>query len=442
MKWVALVIVLACIAPLVAKLRRSHDATLKVLMLIGFLPWVLSSFHLLMAIISWVDWPGYVKGAEFSVLDALALAVYLSLPRTRHPPPFRIAMALYFVAALLSVLQARVPMPALFYCWQLVRIYLVYATINRACAADPRAAHALLKGMVAGLFVQAGYAIWERFGLGILQTGGTEGHQNLLGVMSHFVVFPFFALLLAGERGWLPAAATLAGMVVQVLTTSRATLGLAGFGYSVIFLLSSMRKWTSRKGMVLLIGVGAVAAVTPVIMSSFEHRFAIQDFGDYDERAAFEKAAAMILSDYPLGVGANQYADITITKGYSARAGVAPTVGSMTAQVHNVYWLVVTETGYLGLVSFVILLFRPLTVAFLCGWRHKGDRTGDLLIGLGMALLIVYIHSFFEWLLISSQTQYMFALEAGMITGLAQHLGYWQQSPHRRRRPLPAGGPA
>ena len=45
-------------------------------MIIGFLPWVLGTFHLTMAVISWVDWPGYVKGAEFSLLDALALAVY------------------------------------------------------------------------------------------------------------------------------------------------------------------------------------------------------------------------------------------------------------------------------------------------------------------------------------------------------------------------------
>ena len=428
MKWVALVIVLAGIRPLAARLRRSHNTRLKVLMLMGALPWVLDTFHLFMAIISWVDWPGYVKGFEFSLLDALALAVYLSLPRHGLRCHFR-SMALYFVAALLSVLLARVPMAALFYAWQLARMYLVYAVVTTACAADLRAVRALMNGMVAGLFLEAADVVWERFGLGVLQAGGTT-HQNLLGMMSHFVVFPFFALLLTGERGWLPAAGTLAGVIVQVLTTSRATLGLAGFAYAALFVLSAVRQWTSQKGRILLIGVAVAASLAPFIISSLEHRFAVENaiVGNYDERAAFERAAAMILSDYPLGVGANHYADVSITEGYSAKAGVAPTRGSMTAQVHNIYWLVVAETGYLGLATFVLFLLRPMTVAFACGWRHRKDRRGDLLLGLGMALLIVYIHSFFEWIFITFKVQYMFAFEVGMIAGLAQQLGHWQPS--------------
>ena len=99
----------------------------------------------------------------------------------------------------------------------------------------------------------------------------------------------------------------------------------------------------------------------------------------------------------------------------------------MTAQVHNVYLLVAAETGYLGLFTFILLLLRPLTVAFLCGWRHRRDTRSDVLLGMGVALLCVYIHSFFEWFLILSTAQYMFALEIGMIAGLAMQLGYWRQ---------------
>jgi O-antigen ligase len=426
-------VLVAAIPLLVGWMRRSPDVTPKVLLFMGFLPWALD-FHLYMAIISWVEWPGFVKGVEFTVLDALALAVYFSLPRVRYPRPFRISMVLYFAAVFLSVFQASVPMASLFYLWQLARMFLVYAAVARACVADPRAAPALMSGMVAGLFFQAGVVIWERVALGILQAGGTEGHQNLLGLMSHFVVFPCFALLLTRERRWLAAVGTLAGVVVQVLTTSRATIGLAVFGYAAVFLLSAVRYWTLRKALVLLIGVATVAALAPAVIFSFERRFAVPDYGNYDERAALEKAAAMILSDYPLGVGANQYVTVAITEGYSAKAGVAPTLGSMTAHVHNIYWLVAAETGYLGLTAFVLLLLRPITVAFLCGWRHKGDPRGDLLLGLGVALLVVYIHSFFEWIFISSQVQYMFALELGLIAALAHQLGYWRQPSYRRRR--------
>jgi O-antigen ligase len=408
-------------------------------MIMGFLPWIsgliIGPFHLFLALLSWTDWLGFAKGLELTVLDAVALAVYLSLPRAPQPPPFRISMALYFVAVLLSVFQARVIEAALFYPWQLLRMYLIYAAVTRACAADPRTVRALMTGMVAGLFFETGDVIWERFALGLIQATGTAGHQNVLGMMSHFVVFPFFALLLARERGWLPAAATLAGVIVQLLTTSRATVGLAGFGYGTVFLLSAMRKWTSRKGQVLLIGTATLAVLAPVAISSFDRRFAVQDFGDYDERAAMERAAAMMLSDYPLGVGANQYVNVSMTEGYGLRAGIAQTGNSMTAHVHNVYWLVAAETGYLGLVTFVLLLLRPLTVAFLCGWRHRQDQRGDLLLGFGVALLVVYIHSFVEWAFITYEAQYMFALVLGMIAGLGQQLGYWRQpAAHRRHR--------
>ena len=46
----------------------------------------------------------------------------------------------------------------------------------------------------------------------------------------------------------------------------------------------------------------------------------------------------------------------------------------------------------LGLAALLILLLRPLIVAFRCGWRNRGDRRGDFLFGFVTALIIFYIH--------------------------------------------------
>jgi hypothetical protein len=51
-------------------------------MLSGFHPFAPSFMHLNMAFISWLGWPGYAKGAGFSVLDALAFALYRGSPET------------------------------------------------------------------------------------------------------------------------------------------------------------------------------------------------------------------------------------------------------------------------------------------------------------------------------------------------------------------------
>lgn len=429
-KWVALILVFAIIAPLSGWLRRNSHVAPKFWILLGFLPFA-PFFHSYMALISW-QWVGYVKGAEFSILDILAITIYFSLAKSRSPLPFRFSIAFYFIAVCASALQAEFPTAALFYPWQLARIFFYYAVVARGVAADPRFAPAVLNGMALGICFQAAAAIWQRFGLGLLQAGGTIGHQNLLGLVSHFIVFPFFALLLAGRSGWLPAVVVLSGAIVEVLTTSRATLGLAGMGYGAVFVLSAVREWTPKKARVLVVGVALLSVLGPLAVWSFEHRFAADGSSsssedDYDEREAYKRSAMMMLEDHPLGVGANHYTVIGNIKGYSLKAGVANTYSSLAGNVHNIYYLIAAETGYPGLIAFVALLVHTLIVSFRCGWLYRGDERGDLLLGLGVGLLIVYIHSYFEWIFITFSAQYIFALELGLVAGLAQQLGYWRR---------------
>jgi O-antigen ligase len=431
-KWVALALLLTAAFPICGWLRRNPHQAPKIWILMGFLPFVVADFHLYMAAISW-PWPGYVKGLEISVLDVLAVAIYLALPKKSLLLPFRLSWALYFLAVLLSVLQTSVPMASLFYCWQVARVFLIYAVTANACA-DEQVAPMLLTGMTLGLCYAAGDALWERVGLGLLQAGGTLGHQNYLGLISHFVTFPSLALLLAGQRGLQPVVAPIAGLITAALTVSRATIGLFGIGFVGLFGLSAVRRWSGRKAIVLGGSLALATLAVPMIISSLQTRFEHQETsGNYDERAAFEKAAGMIISDHPMGIGANFYVVAANVEGYNSKAGVAPVIGSDSANVHNVYYLVAAETGYIGLITFVFMLLQPLLVAFRCGWRNRGDSRGDLLLGIGMALLIVYVHSYFEWIFITFSAQYLFALSVGMVTGVATQLGYWRVPNDYRR---------
>jgi O-antigen ligase len=427
-KWVFLIVVAALVWPLSVRLRRNSRDRLRIFVLAGFLPFVLSAGHLYLAVISW-DWVGYVKGAEISVLDLIALAIYLSLPGPKGGLPFRWSMSLYFAVTSLSAIQAMYPMAALFYSLQLARAFLVYVTVYRGVCADPRIAASVLKGMAAGMFLEAAVAAWQHFGLGVVQTPGTFSSQNLLGVVSQFAIFPFFAIVLGGRRGWLPPAVVAAGLAIAVLTTSRGTMALDAVGLAIVFVLSAFRQWTSRKAKVLLMGVGAMAVFAPLAALSLQQRFnGGQEIGLVEEdreRLIFKEAAAAMLSDHPMGVGPNHFTIIANLGGYFARAGEFWSNGLAT-NVHNVYWLVATETGYLGLITFVLFLLRPLTVAFACSFRHRRDVRGDLLLGLGTALLVVYIHSFEEWILVTFDAQYVCAIVIGLIAGLARELGYWR----------------
>jgi O-antigen ligase len=268
-------------------------------------------------------------------------------------------------------------------------------------------------------------------------------------MMTHFVVLPAFALMLSGRAGrWVTAAAVI-GIPLNVLTTSRGALAFSLLGYSFVFIISSLRKWTGRKRMIMVAAAIGGMMLVPVVISSFDRRFADQAeliASDYNERAAFEKAAGLMLSANPMGHGANHYVVAANLGGYNNRAGVVPVTGSEGANVHNVYFLVAAETGYLGLITFVIMLLQPLSAALLCGWKHRGDQRGDLLIGLGAVLLTVYLHGLLEWIFVLIETQYMFAINLGLIAGLATQLGYWSRTASPAISPgtdrLPSIGPS
>ena len=149
-KWLSLIALLAATFSLVRVMRSRPRAVQIACVALGFSPFVPGNFHLTMAFVSWADWPGFVTGAEFSVVDALTLSIYLFLPRVQHPLPFRISFALYFLATLLSALQAFAPVASLFYSWQLARMFLVYVVIIRVCA-RPLHLSALFEGDVGRL---------------------------------------------------------------------------------------------------------------------------------------------------------------------------------------------------------------------------------------------------------------------------------------------------
>ena len=186
----------------------------------------------------------------------------------------------------------------------------------------------------------------------------------------------------------------LAGIIIEVMTASRATIGLAMVGVTSLFTLSAVRSWNPRKMWISVAGATIIAISVPLAISSFERRQAVNSeaSSDYD-RASFIRSAELILQDHPMGIGSNQYTIVANNEGYNQKAGVLP--NSRGSIVHNVYWLVATETGYLGLLTFVFFLVRPTYVALVCGWRNYLDQRGILLMGIGMGLLIVCLHSFF-----------------------------------------------
>jgi O-antigen ligase len=121
-----------------------------------------------------------------------------------------------------------------------------------------------------------------------------------------------------------------------------------------------------------------------------------------------------------MGIGANNLVVFANIHGYYDGADVGAKNSSTFP--HNIYWVTAAETGYCGIVALVILLARPLLFAWSSGWRNRSDERGDLLLGFATSLLVVYVHSAYEWIFFTNAIQYLFALTLGMIAGLAEQL--------------------
>ncbi len=431
MKWIALLFVLGLLPVAIGWLRGNPQQLPRVMMGLGLAQFFSGILHLTVAPISWAMWPGFNKGLELSVVDAISVVVIAAAPARSRVANLRWPIGLFAIPVLFSATRTDVPMPTLFYAWQLGRVALLVTAVAIACR-DPRTPKALLQGLIFGLAYQAVMSINER-AHGVVQAAGTFGHQNLLGMITHFVVFPSLALLLATKKikwMWLGPAS---GGLIAILAASRATIGLAGLGYVLLFGLSLLRHSTARKRKGAMLAIAAMTIAAPLAYATLGARFEKAPLqGDYDERAAFEKAATAMLHDYPFGVGANHYVIVANTQGYSSRAGVAPVFGSRSAHVHNVYLLTAAETGYAGAVTFTIMMLWPIIVALRCAWRFRRDPRGELLVGAAAALIVVAVHSMYEWIFVLATVQYLYATLVGIIAGLCHQMGYW--TPVRRRR--------
>ncbi len=425
MKWVLFALLLGAIPALNQFFRSQPDKAPYGWFALGFLPFVLGPWHLMMAPVSWGMWSGYVKGMEYTALDSLAIAILMGPGRGRAAMPFALPIVAYMVAVALAITQSSLPFPAFFYLWQLARVFLVTAAVARVASVEG-GSDAIIKGLIAGLAYQAVFAFNGRLN-GELRSGGTLGDKNLLGFISHMCVLPAFGLLLAHRFPRWGAVGLAAGAAVAILTGSRATMGLMPAGLGLVYLLSLARRWSARKaaagvGMLLVLAIAA-----PFAQKTLSERLAIEQatYGtndDYDERAAFERAAWMMIADHPLGVGANMYVQTANLGGYSDRAGVIWSFGSRAANVHNTYLLITAETGWLGLITFLLLMVTAVITALRAAFQYRADPRGELLIALGAALVTISLHCFVEWIFVMYSTQYAFGITLGLIGGIIYQL--------------------
>jgi xanthosine utilization system XapX-like protein len=367
--------------------------------------------------IPWPAWPGPVKGLEVSFVDGIAVALIVATKGVRIPWPIKLAFAIFSLAIVISTFAAFQKMAALFYAWQLFRTALLLVAVARVSATERAAPAALVAGLGVGLMYEAGLVLSQVL-KHTQRPGGNFPHANFLGLAADFAVFANLSLMLGSRRLILPGVTVLAGFVIAIFGGSRATMGLFALGVILTVFLSVHHKKNSRK--YAFAGAAALGLLIagPVMLWASNQRTDAAKVSSDAERSAMKVAARMIIADHPFGVGANQYVVVANTQGYSSRAGVAWNEDNRAAPVHDTYYLITAELGWIGLMGLLAMLasFIALGVKSLRS-KAPGD-IGELAPGLLATMILVAIHINFEFVFMDFVLHYLFAISAGMLVAV------------------------
>ena len=416
MKWIFLLAVVM-LTPIVFGLIHSDRRNIVRICFVLGASILLIGPSLWAAPIAWPAWPAPAKGTEVSFIDAIAVALFFSTPRVRIPTSIKMSYVLICLALFVSTCVAYNRIAAFFYIWEFLRATVLFLAIARACAYEPRSATALIAGLCFGMI---GEAVWVvlQYAHHLDRPGGSFGHSNTMGIAGDYAIFPALALMLGGRRWPLPCAAVLSGLICVVLGGSRASMGLFAIGIFVTVVLSIVHKSSSRKYAVLGAMTLLVIVAAPAMIWSVGQRSAEATASSDRDRAAMKDAAGMIISDHPFGVGANQYVMIANTGGYSQRAGVPWNEANLRAPVHDTYYLVTAELGFLGLAGLLAMFGSFIAIGFRTLRNSLSDGSSELVAGLLATTVIVAIQISYEFAFMEFILHDLFAISGGILVAI------------------------
>jgi len=261
----------------------------------------------------------------------------------------------------------------------------------------------------------------------IYQVRGTFEHQNPLAMYALFVGMILLATTMGPHfrrTNWVLFGFAACAVVVQT-TLSRAGLALFAVGTLFVMGISLIEKPTSRRlvtaGSMMVIGFLGLLVSLDTIISRFSDQ-GNQASGEL--REVMKEASRQMVLDKPLGIGWNNYALVVNPPHryaeiyYEWIRGRGMTVDETKANsvVESHYYLLLAETGYPGLASWLLLiavtLWRNLRAYFFFG--HSFLRCVSLGIGTGCALN--YAQSTLERVLTQPRNMMLWLIVLG-ITG-------------------------
>ncbi len=259
---------------------------------------------------------------------------------------------------------------------------------------------------------------------------GTLGHPNYVApYLLLFIPAIMGALLYSRVKltRWACIGLLAIAVACLVATKSRIPIALGVVGLGAVAVIAVRERMLSLRAA----AGGAICALVLITAAALPYAEAIREriVGDFSAsisvRAQYNKTALTVWDDAPLfGIGPNN-GIIGLKRHSELFAWLARDLESKSegiairaiAPVHNVYLLILSENGILGLAGFVVLLaamlWRSAVAALVSGGAIRG-----MFMGLTVALVLQYVQQTIDFSLWGDPSWYTFAILFALATSV------------------------
>ena len=404
-------------------LARSRAAERAALCLLLFMTsWFPSKLTLMVNSVEF--YRGHTKGFEFSLLVTLGIALTVC-SAVRRPQGFRALppglwlYLLYCALSCLSIIPAGNKLYVLMAAWKFTSAALIFVGAFHAFR-DEQDLRWVLRMLAAMLILQALVCLKMRFLDGRWQVHGWFEHQNPMSIWAYLCALPLLAIAFStnlGQRDTILCFSAVAATALMILlSVSRAGLAAFVLGSVAVTGLAFMRGVSLK--ICVMTGIGACAAVAAgfLALDSVMARFAGDAARENEEdlRPILNRQSKAMLHDSPVGIGWNNFGIVnslpntryvTILIDWDVSRGFRVIdenyyAGPLT---ESLYWLLLSETGYPGFVSYIAFLALTLWWTGRGLIAHWKTPFGYFIGGVFVALGLLYLHGSVERVL--SQTK-------------------------------------
>ena len=412
------------LAPLLGwALAKSRASERAALCLLVFMPsWFPSKLTLMVDSVEF--YRGHTKGFEFSLLVALGIALTVC-SAVRRPQGFRALppglwlYLLYCALSCLSLIPAGNKVYGLMAAWKFTSAALIFVGAFHAFR-DGEDLRWVLRTLAATLILQMLVCLKMRYLDGRWQVHGWFEHQNPMSIWAYLCAIPLLAVSFSSDISrrdtnlYLGGVAAAALMIL--LSVSRGGLGAFTVGAAAATGLSLLRGVSLKKCAITSLGACGAVAAGMLALDSVITRFRDDAARENEEdlRPILNRQSKAMLHDSPVGIGWNNFGIVnslpneryvTILMDWDVSRGFRIVEENYYAGplTESLYWLLLSETGYPGFVSYVAFLALTLWWAGSGLIRYWKTPLGYFIGGVFVALGLMYLHGSVERVL--SQTK-------------------------------------